>query len=212
MTSVEDQLCLRPVYYIANRPTSLYFDIDVSDTDLPRSPDMPEPQAPSIEQLTDAFLAELQTFADERGFNWNVRAEAWIYCKPPLPDKAAKASIHVHFPRLVAASVAVWNEMVTQHLQPWLYVRAISGYAAKQPRGCLFIRKYDKNGDICPAAWTAMDHSVYGNDRLFCPAGNGKPGRPRLEYGVALTPRRGVPCPASATRSWDRCRSLALDR
>ena len=196
MQSVADRLCLRPVYYMPDRPTSLYFDIDVSDRDLPRALGGAQPPAPSIAQLTEAFLAELQAFLDECGINLNVRREAWIFSKTPLPGQVAKASIHVHFPSVVAASVEVWRQLVTQHLRPWLYVRAISAHAADLPRGCLFIRKFDKKGDIHKQAWTAMDHSVYTKDRLLCPAGNGKPGRSRLAYDVALNAASGRAVPS----------------
>ena len=144
LKSSGDSLCLRPVYYVADRPTSLYFDLDVSDKDLPRVPGAAaEPCAPSLEQLTDAFLAELQVFFDAGGMAVNVRHEAWIFCKPPEPGKVAKASIHVHFPNVVAASVAVWERLIVHHLRPWLYVRALAAYEANSPRGRLFIRKYD---------------------------------------------------------------------
>lgn len=188
MRSVDDALCLRAVYYIADRPTSLYFDLDVSVKDVPK-----DRHAPSSEELTEAFLAELQVFFNEIKFHVNVRQEAWIYSKPPRCQD--KASVHVHFPGLVAPSVAVWKELVVGCLQPWLYVRALSAHVAKQPGGCLFIRKFDKNGKLHPQAWTAMDHSVYTKDRLFCSAGNGKPGRPRLEYNVALNAPSGREVP-----------------
>ena len=196
MKSVADPLCLRPVYYMPDRPTSLYFDIDLSDKDVPRALGGAEVSTPTIEQLTDAFLSELQAFFEEHDVQVKVRQEAWIYAKPPVPGKASKASIHVHFPRIVAASMDVWRQLITLHLKPWLYVRAISGYAAKLPRGCLFIRKFDKNGKLHNQAWTAMDHSVYTKDRLFCPSGNGKPGRPRLEYSIALNAPSGRPVPS----------------